>query len=158
MTKISKVSISDLRTLAKTETDINNMWEILKACNGDIGVLTYLARNPNIIKDLSFISEICRKGDYTIRVIIVESIEDEDILSKFVEDNDVCVRLAVARKTKKNETIEKLSQDNWWGVRLELITRNENLPKHIIEKFAKDSNEHYKIRGIAQEMLKGISE
>lgn len=158
MTKISNASISELRTLAKTETDINNMWEILKECNEDIWVLTYLARNPNIIKDLSFISEICRNGDGGVRVNIVENIGDEDILSKFIEDDDVCVRIAVARKTKKNETIEKLSQDNWWGVRLELITKNENVPKHIVEKFANDSNEHYQIRGIAQEMLERMSE
>lgn len=108
MTKISNMSISELRTLAKTETDIDNMWEILKECNEDIWVLTYLARNPNIIKDLNLISEICRKGDGGVRVNIVGNIEDEDILSKFVGDNDVVVRMAVARKTKENETIEKL--------------------------------------------------
>lgn len=158
MTKISNMSISELRTLAKTETDIDNMWEILKECNEDIWVLTYLARNPNIIKDLNLISEICRKGDGGVRVNIVGNIEDEDILSKFVGDNDVVVRMAVARKTKENETIEKLSQDNWWGVRLELITRNENVPKHIVKKFANDSNEHYQIRKIAQEILERMSE
>lgn len=153
MTKISNMSISELRALARTETDIDNMWKILKECKEDILVLTYLARNPNIIKDLNLISEICRKGDGGVRVNIVENIEDEDILSKFVEDNDVCVRMVVARKTKKRKTIEKLSQDNCWGVHLELITRNENVPEYIIEKFANDSNEHYQIRKIAQEIL-----
>lgn len=66
--------------------------------------------------------------------------------------------MAVARKTKKREMIEKLSQDNWWGVRLELIKRNKNVPKHIIKKFANDSNEHYQIRRIAQEILERMSE
>lgn len=152
MNKINDISIREMRELSKTETDINNMWKLLKGCKGDIWVLTNLAENLDSVKDTNFISELCKEGDSGVRLEVVKNIDDEDVLEKFIEDNDVVVRMALARKTKRKETIEKLSEDEWYGVRLELLFYNPNITQEIVKRMAKD--DYYIIREHAKQMLK----
>lgn len=139
-----------IREIVKKEKNINMLWKILEEYGTEMDILEEMSKNPNIITDAGIMSEICRKGDFVVRITMVENIKDENILDTFAKDENIVVRMAVAKKTKRLETMKKLMKDELWQVRLELL-HNPNIQEDILKEMVEDCDE--KIKKEAKNLL-----
>lgn len=152
MDRISKMSVSSMRSLAACTTDIQILWKVFKAASNDIYTIQNIVDNPIFSSDPALLLEVYNCGDDVLRASIVDKTSDEDLIDVAACSKDIVERIAAAKNPYiRFETLKRLATDPWWGVRLSVLD-NPKVTVKMVKALSTD--EHRLVKRLALSILK----